>query len=90
MSYRHHIFVCLNHRDGERRSCAASGSEALRQLLREKMTASGQMDCRVNGAMCLGKCGMGPVAVSYPDGRWYTELDAEKIDEIVANTAKTQ
>jgi (2Fe-2S) ferredoxin len=38
---------------------------------------------RVNKSGCLDRCAGGPVAVVYPEGIWYTYVDAADIDEIV-------
>ncbi len=44
---------------------------------------SGPGGVRVNKAGCLDRCEEGPVAVVYPEGVWYTYVDAHDIDEIV-------
>ena len=43
---------------------------------------------RVNKAGCLDRCAAGPVAVVYPEGTWYTYVDAADIDEIVESHLK--
>ena len=43
---------------------------------------------RVNKAGCLDRCAGGPVAVVYPEGTWYTFVDASDIDEIVDSHLK--
>ena len=44
---------------------------------------NGKGAVRVNKAGCLDRCAGGPVAVVYPEGVWYTFVDASDIDEIV-------
>jgi len=38
---------------------------------------------RVNQAGCMNRCSGAPVAVVYPEGVWYSYVDASDIDEIV-------
>lgn len=44
---------------------------------------SGPGEVRVNKAGCLDRCELGPVAVVYPEGVWYTFVDEQDIEEIV-------
>jgi len=86
MFYERHIFFCLNRRDGERACCADRGAEALQVYAKDRVKAlglSGEGRVRVNKAGCLDRCELGPVAVVYPEGVWYTYVDREDIDEIV-------
>jgi (2Fe-2S) ferredoxin len=43
---------------------------------------------RVNKAGCLDRCAAGPVAVVYPEGVWYSFVDASDVDEIVERHLK--
>jgi (2Fe-2S) ferredoxin len=43
---------------------------------------------RVNKSGCLDRCAAGPVAVVYPEGVWYSFVDAQDIDEIVESHLK--
>jgi (2Fe-2S) ferredoxin len=83
--YDAHIFVCCNRRpDGHRRgSCAASGSEALRNYMKSKAKEMGLGRVRVNSAGCLDRCEFGPAMVIYPEGVWYRAETNEDIDEIL-------
>jgi len=86
MFYERHIFFCLNRRDGDRPSCAERGAEALQAYAKDRVKAlglSGECRVRVNKAGCLDRCELGPVAVVYPEGVWYTFIDRDDIDEIV-------
>jgi (2Fe-2S) ferredoxin len=49
---------------------------------------SGRGGVRVNKAGCLDRCAGGPVAVVYPEGVWYSFVDASDIDEIVESHLK--
>ncbi len=38
---------------------------------------------RISKTGCLGRCGMGPCIVIYPDDIWYRYTSIEDIDEII-------
>jgi (2Fe-2S) ferredoxin len=89
--YKHHVFFCLNHRDGNEDSCAQhdaqAGFDRCKKLVKSE-GLSGVGGVRVNKAGCLDRCAGGPVAVVYPEGVWYTYVDKEDIDEIVESHLK--
>jgi (2Fe-2S) ferredoxin len=83
--YRHHIFFCLNKRDGEA-CCADHNAQAAFDRCKAQVKArglSGPGQVRVTKAGCLDRCQGGPIAVVYPEGTWYSYVDANDIDEIV-------
>lgn len=84
--YKHHIFFCLNQRDGGQACCASHAPQAAFDHCKARVKAAGLMGpggVRVNKAGCLDRCAGGPVAVVYPEGTWYTYVDQGDIDEIV-------
>jgi (2Fe-2S) ferredoxin len=84
--YQHHIFFCLNQRDGGEACCAQHGAQAAQERCKARVKAlglAGPGGVRVNKAGCLDRCAGGPVAVVYPEGTWYTYVDLNDIDEIV-------
>ena len=86
--YQHHVFFCLNRRDGNdaRPCCAASGSERVQAYAKDRIKAlglSGKGRVRINKAGCLDRCEEGPVIVVYPEGIWYTFVDESDVDEII-------
>ncbi|MCX7813931.1 MULTISPECIES: (2Fe-2S) ferredoxin domain-containing protein [Tepidimonas] len=86
--YRHHIFFCLNERDGGQACCAQHGAQQAFEHCKARVKAlglAGPGQVRVNKAGCLDRCAGGPVAVVYPEGVWYTYVDASDIDEIVTS-----
>lgn len=88
--YERHVFFCLNKRDGEA-ACADHDAEAGFARCKSQAKAAGLMGAgkvRVNKAGCLDRCAGGPVAVVYPEGTWYTYVDAHDIDEIVESHLK--
>lgn len=85
--FARHIFFCLNERKNGEESCAhhqaQAGFDRCKQRIREA-DLSGPGQVRVNKAGCLDRCAGGPVAVVYPEGVWYTYVDANDIDDIVS------
>lgn len=84
--FQAHVFVCCNRRpDGHRRgSCAARGSEKLKDYLKARAKELGIPGMRVNQAGCLDRCEFGPAIVIYPEGVWYKAETTADIDEILA------
>jgi len=84
--YERHILFCLNERKSGEDCCskheAQAGFDRCKQLVRQAQL-SGPGQVRVNKAGCLDRCAAGPVAVVYPEGVWYTYVDASDIDDIV-------
>ena len=84
--YQRHIFFCLNDRTIGEDSCAHHYAQAGFDRCKAQVKAAGLAGpgkVRVNKAGCLDRCAGGPVAVVYPEGTWYTYVDAADIDEIV-------
>lgn len=84
--YRHHIFFCLNQRTNGEPCCADHGAQAAFDRCKAQVKAKGLAgpgQVRVNKSGCLDRCQGGPIAVVYPEGVWYTYVDAADIDEIV-------
>ena len=89
--FARHIFFCLNERPNGEACCAQHGAKAAfdrcKNLVKEAGLA-GPGQVRVNKAGCLDRCAGGPVAVVYPEGTWYSYVDASDIDEIVESHLK--
>lgn len=83
--FQAHVFVCCNRRpDGHRRgSCAARGSEALRDYMKVRAKELGLAGVRINQAGCLDRCEFGPALVIYPEGIWYSPQTREDVDAIL-------
>jgi (2Fe-2S) ferredoxin len=80
-----HVFVCCNRRpDGHKRgSCAAAGSEALRDYMKVRAKELGLKGVRINQSGCLDRCEFGPTLVIYPEGVWYAPRTREDVDAIL-------
>ena len=83
--YETHIFVCTNRRpDGHKRgSCAARGSEPLRDYMKARAKELGLNTVRVNSAGCLDRCELGPCVVLYPEGVWYHVENRQAVDTVL-------
>lgn len=84
--FKRHIFFCLNERQNNDACCAQNGAQAAFDHCKAQVKAlglAGPGAVRVNKAGCLDRCAGGPVAVVYPEGIWYSYVDAHDIDEIV-------
>lgn len=81
-----HVFCCTNRRpDGHPRgSCAARGSETLRDYMKVRAKELGIAGVRINSAGCLDRCELGTTVVIYPEGVWYTVQSRDDVDEILA------
>lgn len=84
--YKHHVFVCTNHREDGSQSCAQYKAQKMRDYMKKRSKELGLVrsgEVRINSAGCLNRCELGPVIVVYPDETWYTFVDQDDIDEII-------
>ena len=89
--FARHIFFCLNDRTNGENSCAHHGAQEAFDRCKDQVKAAGLAGpgkVRVNKAGCLDRCAAGPVAVVYPEGTWYSYVDANDVDEIVESHLK--
>ncbi len=80
-----HVFVCCNRRaDGHQRgSCAAKGSERLRDYMKARAKELSIPRIRINSAGCLDRCELGPCVVIYPEGVWYRLGSTADVDAVL-------
>lgn len=84
MRYKKHIFVCTNERTDGRKSCGEqTGMALVAEFKRLIIERDLQVEVRAQKAGCFDVCGLGPVAVVYPDGVFYKNLKIEDIEKIV-------
>lgn len=83
--YQAHVFCCVNERPaGHPRGCCKNkGSEALRNYLKARAKELGLTEVRVNQALCLDRCELGPTMVIYPEGVWYSYSSIADAEEIL-------
>jgi (2Fe-2S) ferredoxin len=86
MSFKNHLFFCLNKRNNGENCCDQHNAFALFEYAKNRVKElglNGPGKIRVNKAGCLDRCADGPVMVVYPEGIWYTFVDTEDIEEII-------
>lgn len=87
-SFKGHLFICTNNREGGKACCTGRGALELREAVKAACKAIPHKpgELRVNAAGCLGHCEEGITAVMYPEGRWFTGLknDEESRDKLAA------
>jgi len=83
--FEFHVFVCVNRRpDGHiRGSCAARGSEKLRDYMKVRAKELGVKKVRINAAACLDRCELGPCVAVYPEGVWYRVGNPADVDRVL-------
>ena len=85
--YRYHLFFCVNRREDGRPACGECNAGAMRDYMKRRVRElglNGRGGVRVNQAGCMDRCAAGPVLVVYPEGIWYTYVDQEDLEEILA------
>jgi len=86
--YTRHLFVCTNQKKPGKQCCANTGGEPFFEYLKAKLKdvgLHGAGQTRVSKSGCLGRCGLGPCIVVYPEAVWYTYTSFADIDEIIAS-----
>ncbi len=79
-----HFFICNSYRvAGEAKGAcnAKEGGELLAYLETEILDRG--LDAQVSGCGCLKVCEKGPVMIVYPEGKWFAEVNEEKLDSIL-------
>lgn len=83
--YLAHVFVCVNDRKGERKSCADANAAALKSHLKNFITEKGwKSKVRVSTSGCLGLCADGPNIIIYPQCLLFSEVSPSDLSEIEA------
>ena len=86
--YERHVFFCLNRRDDGAACCCDHDAEGMFDYMKKrvkKLGLNGKGKVHVNRAGCFDRCDEGPLLVVYPEAVWYTFVDQEDIDEIIAS-----
>jgi len=85
ISPKYHIFVCASSRINgtQKGKCHQKDAVGLIQkFMQEIEDRDISSDCLVTNTGCFGICDKGPVAVVYPEGVWYGNLDDDAVEEI--------
>jgi len=79
-----HVFVCVNDRKGESKSCADGVGMRLKDLLKTGVEARGWKGrVRVSHTGCLGMCGRGPNVMVHPQGLWFAGVTPDDVPAIL-------
>ena len=74
----HHIMVCGG------TGCTSSGSNKLCELFVSEAEKQGIAEqVKVVKTGCFGLCALGPIVIVYPEGTFYSQVQAEDVAEIV-------
>ncbi len=80
-----HVFVCINDRKGERKSCADGKSPAVRKALKKEVEKRGWVGkVRVSQCGCMGLCAKGPNVIIYPQKFWFSDVSENEVIRILA------
>ncbi len=82
--YKCHVFVCVNDRQGDGKSCADGGSGEIRSAIKQRLKNHEIDDVRVNQSLCLGVCDKGPNIMIYPQKIWFSNVKIEDVDVIIS------
>lgn len=80
------MLLCTNQKIPGKTCCATSGGEPFFEYMKSKLLEldlHGPGKIRVSKSGCLGRCGLGPCIVIYPEGVWYTYSSFSDIDRII-------
>lgn len=84
-----HIFVCVNDRHGERKSCADGNSPTVKDYLKDQVEQRGWKGrVRVSHSGCMGLCAKGPNVMLYPQGVWFSGVSLQDGDRILDEVQK--
>lgn len=84
--YLKHVLLCTNQKPPGKQCCADSGGEEFFTYMKSRLLElelHGPGKIRVSKSGCLGRCGLGPCLVIYPDAVWYTYSSFADIDAII-------
>lgn len=78
-----HVFICVNDRHGERKSCADGDSVRIKTELKQWIADNGwKGKVRVSTSGCLGLCASGPNVMIYPQKILFSEVAPNDIEQI--------
>ncbi len=79
----HHIMICGG------TGCASAGSNKLKEIFESEAARLGIADqIKVVMTGCFGLCALGPIVIVYPEGTFYSQVQAEDVPEIVESHLK--
>lgn len=83
VSYKRHMFVCVNEKPEKQQCCGQNGGKEIFHLLREYLVNNGLFHTsNVSQVKCLGQCLQGPVVAIYPEGKIMVNVTKNDIKEL--------
>ena len=80
---RSHVLICGG------TGCTSSGSKTLQEAFDKSLKDFGLTEeIKMVQTGCFGLCALGPVVVVYPEGSFYTQVQADQVAEIVEEHLK--
>jgi (2Fe-2S) ferredoxin len=84
MRYNKHIFICINQRSNDRKSCGENHGLQLVASFKKELKERGlNVKVRAQKAGCIDACDFGPSLVIYPEGVFYGNVQLENVIEII-------
>lgn len=86
INLKHHIFVCTSCRiNGQQKGfCYSKNSvDIVQKFIEEINDRDLNGDIMVTNTGCFGICEKGPIAVIYPEGKWYYNLTEDDVETIL-------
>jgi len=75
---RAHVMICGG------TGCTSSGSQKIIEAFEAEVKAKGlDEEVKIVRTGCFGLCSVGPIVIVYPDGTFYSHVDAADVSEIV-------
>lgn len=83
--FKCHVFICVNDRQGARKSCADNSGTEIKARLKDAVKARGWFvpQVRVSQSGCLGLCEKGPNVMLYPQEILFSGVTLDDVDRIV-------
>jgi len=83
-TYQRQIFVCVNERDYGKECCGFKGAKEILQQLRDHINQNGLIGkYNITKSLCLGHCLQGPAITIWPEGRTFTNITKEDVQQII-------
>ncbi len=88
--YRYHVYACQQEKPGTTAPCcSARGSAQVLDALRKELAKQGlNGEVQITTCGSLGMCTRGPNLVVYPEGVWYSGVQAADVPELVTEHFK--
>ncbi len=75
-----HIFLCAGPK-----CCDEQANESVWEFLKKRLSELGFEHVKAyrTKVKCLRVCNSGPIALVYPEGTWYRQVDEQRIERII-------